>query len=61
MTEVGGGAPALVHFLLLQAEFNRMKPMGRNEFQGSNLRTAFRPGMQNGAERGPWAGPGAGF
>lgn len=33
----------------IQAEFNRMKPTGRNEFQGNNLRTAFRSGMQSGA------------
>lgn len=33
---------------LLQSEYNRMKPTARNEFQTSNLKTAFRPGMQRG-------------
>ena len=38
---------------LLQSEYNKMKPTGRNEFQTSNLKTAFRPGKQRGA--GAWA------
>ena len=32
----------------LQTEYNKLKPTQRNEFQGSNLKTAFRPGMQRG-------------
>lgn len=36
----------------LQSEYNRMKPTTRNEFQTSNLKTAFRPGMQRGGGLG---------
>lgn len=31
-----------------QLEYNRVKPLGRNEFQGSTLSTAFRAGQQKG-------------
>ena len=41
--------------LLLQSEYQRVRPTGRNEFQTSNLKTAFRPGMQRG-EGSPLAG-----
>ncbi|EFN59862.1 hypothetical protein CHLNCDRAFT_133673 [Chlorella variabilis] len=36
----------------VKSEYNRMKPTGRTEFQTSNLKTAFRPGLQRGL---PWA------
>ncbi|KFM25012.1 MCM10-like protein [Auxenochlorella protothecoides] len=31
-----------------KSEYNRVKPLGRNEFQGSTLSTAFRAGQQKG-------------
>ncbi|PSC68556.1 MCM10-like protein [Micractinium conductrix] len=37
----------------VQSEYNKMKPVGRNEFQTSNLKTAFRPGMQRGLKWTP--------
>lgn len=44
----------------MQSEYNKMKPTGRNEFQTSNLKTAFRPGMQRGECCRGW-GCGCGF
>ncbi|KAL4437421.1 hypothetical protein ABPG75_004560 [Micractinium tetrahymenae] len=37
----------------VQSEYNKMKPTSRNEFQTSNLKTAFRPGMQRGLQWAP--------
>ncbi|KAL4421928.1 hypothetical protein ABPG77_005212 [Micractinium sp. CCAP 211/92] len=37
----------------VQSEYNKMKPTARNEFQTSNLKTAFRPGMQRGLQWAP--------
>ncbi|PRW60422.1 MCM10-like protein [Chlorella sorokiniana] len=37
----------------VQTEYNKLKPTQRNEFQGSNLKTAFRPGMQRGLQWAP--------
>eukprot|EP00887_Chlorella_sp_A99_P003846 scaffold11.g3846.t1 len=37
----------------LQAEYNRLKPVRRNEFQDTNLKTAFRHGFQRGMKWRP--------